>query len=338
MIKYCILFITAFFLIAWATPSPEKLPIEDRSVIEVLEDLGVSYADKKANMSIKGVSAEVGEALVKTGFAPKPNGGKTGKQSKHFVCTSCHNVVQEDPDLADLDPQARLEYSELRGIPYLQGTTLFGAVNRETYYNGDYDKKYGELVEPARNDIRGAIQLCAIECAQGRELKDWELESILAYLWTIDIQMSDLDLAGEELELLQLAVEGKSSRSEGVELIQSKYASHAPAHFILPPDDRKKGTGLVGNAENGKLIYDNSCLHCHYNMRYSYFHLDDHKLSFKHLKRNMGKFTRHSIYQVIRWGVPTKSGKSSYMPQYTEEKMSDQQLADLRAYIVERAG
>ena len=90
---------------------------------------------------------------------------------------------------------------------------------------------------------------------------------------------------------------------------------------------------MLGNADNGRLIYENGCLHCHYQGRYSFLHLDKSRLSFKHLRKTMTKFGRHSIYQVIRWGVPSKSGKPSYMPQYTQEKMSDQQLADLRAYI-----
>lgn len=339
MIKYISFSIIALFLlVAWETPhDTQASDIDQMSVIEALERLGISYDDKKPKYNIEGVSAEVGESIVKLGFAPKPNGGTTGQQSKHFVCTSCHNTVQENPDLANWDPQARLEYSELRGIPYLQGTTLYGAVNRESYYNGDYEKKYGELVEPARNDIREAIHLCAVECAQGRSLDDWELESILAYLWTIDLQMSDLNISDSEKENISNAIDGNVSQKAAIEIINSKYQKDSPAHFILPPDNRKEGSGLTGNPDNGKLIYDNSCLHCHYNGKYSFLHLDDHKLSFKHLKRNMGKYTRHSIYQVIRWGVPTKSGKSSYMPQYTEEKMSNQQLADLRAYIIQRA-
>ena len=45
----------------------------------------------------------------------------------------------------------------------------------------------------------------------------------------------------------------------------------------------------------------------------------------------------HSIYQVIRYGTPPKGGKEAYMPQYTAEKMSDQQMADLRAFIESEA-
>ncbi len=296
-----------------------------KSVIEVLESKGVDYSSKKPNFNIAGVSAEAGKQLFHEGFSQKPNGGKTKKQSKHFVCTSCHNVEKEDPDLTVSDPQARLIYSNEKGLPFLQGTTMYGAVNRDTYYNGDYDKKYGDLVEPARNDIRGAIQLCATECAQGRELKDWELESILAYLWTIELNVEDIGLTEE------------TASNMDADGIRAKYLQGSPATFLPPPPDRKNGSGLVGNSENGKLIYENSCLHCHYRGEYSFLHLDNSRLSFKHLKKNISKYSRHSLYQVTRWGVPVKSGKRSYMPQYTEERMSKQQLADLRAFIEEEA-
>jgi len=323
MIKYLGFSVLLFCIVLGASFSYNGVDSfsQDETVISVLESKGVDYNDKKPDMTIEGVSAEVGYSLFHKGFAPKPNGGNSSKQSKHFVCSSCHNVKREDPDLSVVDAQARLEYTNANELPYLQGSTMYGAVNRATYYNGDYEKKYGDLVHAARNDIRNAIQLCATECAQGRELKDWEMESILSYLWTMQYTLEDIGLDQE------------SAAEMGVEGIQARYLQGSPATFIPPPNDRKAGTGMIGNPDNGKLIYENSCLHCHFQGRYSFFHLDKSRLSFKHLKKSIPNYGRHSIYQVIRWGVPSKSGKPSYMPQYTEEKMSDQQLADLRAYI-----
>ena len=327
MIRYFTFLVLIFCLVILGAFSFESTSIdEEMTVNSLLESKGVDFSDKKPNLSLEGVSAEVGESIFHNGFSGNPKGGKSKKQSKHFVCSSCHNVVKEDPDLSIVDPQARLEYTSSKGLPFLQGSTMYGAVNRTTYYNGDYEKKYGDLVHAARNDIRNAIQLCATECAQGRALKDWEIESLLAYLWTLEYNLEDIGLDKE------------TAASIGVEGIQARFLQGSPATFVPPPSDRKIGTGLIGNPDNGALIYNNGCLHCHYQGKYSFFHLDDSKLSFKHLKRTMPKYGRHSIYQVIRWGVPTKSGKSSYMPQYTQEKMSDQQLADLRAYIEAKCG
>ena len=326
-------FLTLMMLAFIPRQTDEPVVDEQEGVILLLKRLGLKDSSRGPDMNIEGVSAQVGEDLVKQGFSKGEDTKKAKRQSKHFVCTSCHNTVQEDPNLAILDPQARLEYAAEKGIPFLQGTTLYGAVNRETFYNDDYVLKYGELVEDAKYDIRGAIQLCAKECAQGRTLKDWELESILAYLWKIEITVGDLGLSADEKEKIGSAIQDESLQSEAIAILQSKYAKSSPATFAYPPEDRKKGSGLIGIPSNGKLIYEQSCLHCHYKKEYSFLHLDSQKMSFTHLRGKIASYHRHSLYQVIRWGTYSKLGKKSYMPRYTLERMSDQQLADLRSYI-----
>lgn len=314
-------------------PSPELK--EDTSLAEVLEQLG----DKplaKPDFSIKGVSAKKGEKLVLSGFAEEPSGGTTEKQSKHFVCTSCHNIKKEDPDLSVSDPQARLEYVAENGMPFLQGTTLYGAANRTSFYNGYYKKKYGDLVEKARNDIRESIQLCAVECAQGRALKSWEVESILAYLWTIDLKIKDLNLNKEELKQVKAAFVKKEKNSDLVKLLKSKYLQGSPATFVKPPEDRKEGYGLKGDPKNGKLIYELSCQHCHENQRYAFFELNNSDLTFRFMEKHASRYTRYSLYQVGRYGTYPLPGKRAYMPLYPAEKMSSQQMEDLRAYMKEQ--
>ena len=283
------------------------------------------------------LSAEKGAQFVREGITNGRSGGKVRKQSRHFVCTSCHNIEREDPDLSQSDPQARLLYAKENGMPFLQGTTLYGAVNRIRFYNGDYEKKYGELVKPARNDLREAIQLCAVECSQGRKLKTWELESVLAFLWTIDLKMDDLNLTTEEKTLVNEALNGNGDKAESIALIKEKYLNGSPATFVDPPKDRTEGYAHKGNAENGKLIYELSCLYCHENGRYAFFKLDDSGYSFNYLEKHLDRYTRYSLYQVARYGTSPLNGKRSYMPNYTLEKMSNQQLEDLRTYIEQEA-
>ncbi len=311
--------------------------ISGNSVNNVLKELGDRSIIHYPKTNIVGASAQAGEELVLHGITKNIKGAKTKKQSKHFVCTSCHNIEREDPDLSISDPQARLEYTNKKGLPFLQGTSLYGAVNRTNFYNGDYDKKYGDLVKPARNNIREAIQLCAVECAQGRRLKNWEVESVLAYLWTLELRMKDLNLTEKELKQIKTAKRKKGKKQAAIELIKSKYLDGSPATFAKPPEDRKKGLVEKGDPQNGKLIYDNSCKYCHEKARYSYFELDDNPLTFKYLEKHLSKYTRYSLYQVARYGTPPLNGKRAYMPQYTLEKMSNQQLEDLRAYIEQEA-
>ncbi|MBT8190098.1 MAG: cytochrome c [Bacteroidia bacterium] len=306
-------------------------------VSKVLAILGDDDLGHYPDTNVRGVSAERGRQLVFDGIASKPGGGSTRRQSKHFVCTSCHNTKREDPDLRYSDPQARLEYTNEQKMPFLQATSLYGVVNRETFYNGDYEKKYGELVYAARNDIRGAIQLCAVECAQGRKLKNWELESILSFLWTIDLKIEDLNLDEDQYDYLASAIKGNTDQDSAISLVKSRYISGSPAHFGSAYASHQSTEKLTGNSENGKLIYENSCLHCHKERRYSFLNLDDEKITFQHLNSKAGGYGHHSIYQVIRYGVFSKAGKRSYMPQYPLEKLSDQQLKDLESYIEYRA-
>lgn len=308
-----------------------KLP-DDFPIYKLLEAFGDKPLPHKANLTIKGASVERGREIVVDGMS-EVAGKKSRRQSKHFTCISCHNINKEDPDLAHPAPEARLAYVSEHDMPFLQGSPLYGIVNRRSFYNGDYDKKYGDLVKPTRHNLREAIQLCAIECSQGRKLKDFEMESILAYLWTIDLKLKDLILSDAEMKIIQHAFDTGEKKGEAMQILHSKYLDYSPATFVDPPADRKTGDGLTGDEENGALIYKHSCQYCHFDNRNSFLLLDNSKMTFQHLLHKAGTYDPHSIYQVIRYGTPPKGGKEAYMPQYTKEKMTDQQMADLRAYI-----
>ncbi len=316
-------------------PAFELTP--DTPVAEVLERLGDAPLPHKPNLMLQGASAERGYEIVHFGTTTAPDGQRTTRQSPHFVCTSCHNTVREDPDLAVADPEARLDFCVENGIPFLPATTLFGLVNRTSFYNGDYEKKYGELVQRARHDLRQAIQLCAVACSQGRRLEPWELESVLAYLWTLQLKMADLRLSESAWRQVKEALAAGKADGKAVAHIKARYLQAAPATFVPPPDDRRQGYALPGNPERGRRLYHSSCLHCHRNKRYSFFALDYDPRTFAFLERHLARYTRYSIYQVIRWGTEPIPGKRAYMPNFTLERMSHQQVEDLRAFIEQQA-
>ena len=326
-----------FFLasLIYLTPQVKEKATYDPQdgVSQVLAQLGDQTVDHTPDLSNKKVSVEAGKNIVLYGNINGRTSVASKRQSKHFVCTSCHNIVKEDPDLANPNPVDRLNHAIKTGIPFLQGTTLYGAYNRTSFYNGDYEKKYGDLVAPARNNIREAIQLCAVECSQGRALKATEMESVLAYLQSIELKMEDLDLNPDQIVLINEALNGNEQKARAIEIIKNKYSPGEPAHFVDPPKNRSEGIAYKGNPDNGKWIYELSCQHCHAKKRYSHFNLDDSKFTFKHLDRHISKYTRYSIYQVSRYGTSPKNFKRAYMPQYTKEKMTGEQLEDLRAYI-----
>lgn len=291
------------------------------------------------NYDIPGVSAEKGKNLVLKGYSAKQDGtSRTAKQSPYFKCTACHNQEKELDNLTDYSAEKKLEFAIKNNLPFLQGTTFYGIVNRKTYYNDDYQKKYGHvpIIKASNTDLRSAIQLCATQCAQGRSLEDWEIESILAYFWSLEYSINDIILSSEEKEKINNALNNKVDKSQALAILESKYMDHAPAHFLEDKPFVKLEANELNSKEQfkiGKAIYQKSCLQCHKAKKYSFFHLDESILSFRNLMSRSFSGSMGALHKITRHGTWPLAGKKAYMPLYPAEKLSENQLQSLRIYI-----
>lgn len=280
------------------------------------------------------------ESLVQKGFeiitkgkTTDLNGKKSKVISKHFVCTDCHNIQREDPDLSKSNPEARLKYAINNKIPFLQGTTLWGIVNRRSWYNEDYIKKYGDLVLPTNDTLINAIQLCCQECSQGRKAEDWEVEAMLAYFYSNQITLGDLDLNDNDIS--RLANSGKSKKE--IDFLRTKYLTYSPATFLEPSYGNERKYGENGDTKNGEEIYNRSCMHCHDgNKHITNMTLNNTKLDYKFLKKHLHSNEKKSTYVIVRRGTYAKPSYKPYMPLYTKERMSDKQLEDLAAFLLSK--
>ncbi len=304
----------------------------DSDLYEVLHAFGEPKPLHKRKFSDEQV--RMGKEIVYDGRARQSNGKLSKRVSKYYECTTCHNQVQEDPDLRFSNPDTRLPYIKKKGISFLQGTTFKGIVNRESWYNDDYVRKYGpEAVGKANHNLREAIQLCAIECSQGRPMKDWELDAVTAYYWSIDFKLKDLNLSESDYQKLN-AFDKTGNNKEAITWLKSFYLQKSPAHFFDAPPSKWDGyKGFKGDINRGKDIYELSCLHCHHPDGVSYYVLEDDLLSFKDLRRTLFKNSHFSLYQIIPYGTYAIPGHRPYMPHYPIERMSKQQVEDLRAYV-----
>ncbi|MBK7128202.1 MAG: hypothetical protein IPM74_12755 [Crocinitomicaceae bacterium] len=302
----------------------------DISVSEILIELGepkpLHYIAR-----IDADSARLGEELIRFG---KFSDGSNKRISKYFVCTDCHNQVMQSADPADESPQAVIEYGIQNKIPFLPASSFYGMYNKESWYNGDYQKKYGELVIPARDTLYQAIQLCATACSQGRLLDSVEVRCILHYFKELEYKIADLVFKPTEIDLLKKAILHDHVLAR--EIIHSKYIETNDATFgtsEIPVID-----GYQANMKNAEYIYEYGCLHCHSPERgITNFDLDTSALSFRFLDRKMYQYNSFSISHITRYGTYAMSGRKQYMPQYTLEKMSNEHLLDLIAYIQKKA-
>jgi len=320
-------------LISAGTTATLSVEVEE-TLFELLKEQGeakpLHYIE-----NIDPALAIAGEGIVKKGHAHWPDGSRSRRQSKYFVCTDCHNVEQEDPVLSNADPETRLQFAFERGLPFLQGTTFWGMVNREKWYNGDYYKKYGDLVTNTRDTLVNAIQLCATVCSQGHELGDKEMEAILHYFWSLQLMVGDIGMSQEDEEkLIQDELDPEQKRA----IIKSYYMTASPARFVDPVPKSERQYGVLGNASKGKVIYEQGCMHCHDPARnITNLGLEDATLSFRLLKKKLSSTSDLSVYEMIRKGTEPIAGYRPYMPHYTLDRMSDQQIEDLVAYIKQQA-
>ena len=102
--------------------------------------------------------------------------------------------------------------------------------------------------------------------------------------------------------------------------------------FPKPVAERKQVSPVMNSYANGRSVYKRSCLHCHANKRFSKYKLDKKQKTFKFLKKHLDLSSRFSIYDAIRYS-PGSKGNKTLTPHYTKERMSDQQIQDLRFYI-----
>ncbi len=304
----------------------------ETSLTEVLIKLGDKTSLHYKYKTNDTVLIRQGFEIVTKGRTIAPNGKLSKRQSKYFVCTDCHNIFREDPDLTQSNPDTRLDYAVKHDIPFLPGTTFYGMVNREHWYNDDYVKKYGALVVPAHDTLVNAVHLCSVECSQGRALEAWELDAVMAYFYSLEYKLKDLELTSRELQQINTAQTSKEKK-EILTQLKKHYLNYSPATFVDPIPVDKREMGKNGDAAKGKIIYKRSCLQCHAEGRVTNFILSDNTLDLKFLKSHLDKDSHKSVYTIVRKGTYALPGYRPYMPNYTLERLSRKQMEDLVAFI-----
>lgn len=327
------------FIHGYALETKKIIALSSKFENQNVVDVEIALGGEKPNHFMNDFDEELaaaGEKLIKEGKASYK--GKNGSLiSSYFNCTDCHNLVKETKSLTDLDPQHRLDYLVENNLPYTPGSTFYGIYNRSNYYNDDYDKKYGDLVIDARDTLENAVQLCAEYCASGRPLVDWELNAIMHYYKSNELKIKDLDLSDSELSKIQSSIKNNTNKKEALEILQSHYINGYAATFTGAKAESERKYGEGGDVENGKKIYESGCMYCHENSRVTFLNLNDDVLSGKYLWKHRKGYHDLSVYQVVRWGTYPIIGRQQYMPLYTKEKMSKEQLEDLMSYIKELA-
>ncbi len=283
--------------------------------------------------------------------------------SKYFTCARCHNHEREDPVLPVQDPEARFAWIERTGenIFMLQGATLWGAVNRETFYAGDY-AKYRDLCVPQGEELSSwlpcgpvfgfcmpgcrtmdpdslvdANQVCSNYCSVGRYLKAWELSALLAFFWDQEIRLEDLDLTpqtrAEALAVLTAPAPDPGEAKRLRDVLAGAFSNKADNTFRglpklagdaapgKPVVEYPDGAKFTGDFRRGASLWKLSCGYCH--------EAKDRPLT----REKAGRFSKdvQEFHTMIAKG--TRHSFRRYMPNFTLERLSRGQSTDILAFL-----
>lgn len=294
---------------------------------------------------------------------PPVGSGPSKPISKYFTCGRCHNHEREDPVLPAQDPEARFAWIERTGakIFLLQGATLWGGVNRKTFYAGEY-AKYRDLCLPKGEELLpwlpcgpifgfclpgcrtmdpetlvDATQVCSKYCSVGRYLKVWELDSLLAFFWDLEIRLDDLELTpqtrAEVLAVLSAPASDSREAARLRDLLAGAYSNMAVNTFRglatlaggsapgRPVVEYPDGSRFNGDFQRGATLWKLSCAYCH-------------EATERPLTREKArKFSKdvEDFHAMIATG--TRHSFRRYMPNFTLERLSRRQSADILAFL-----
>jgi mono/diheme cytochrome c family protein len=285
-----------------------------------------------------------GRQLLTKASVSNPPEGQTPSEplSKAYRCVHCHNLSREDPKLTTQDPDAREQLMRAKPpenpakrdgavVSLTAGTTLWGAVNRESFYNGHYAQYHRLKVanEQPMNpkQLADAVQICCRFCSVGRYPEPWELDSILAALWDLELHVKDLDLPETDMQRILADLQGDQVVKLGQARLALKKAyltaskaerSELPSRTTIEYDEYAPGQVIKGDAEKGKLLYASACAGCHNRE----FDLPEGRRLADSAKQ-FHKYVWHG----------TERHDDLYMPFFSKQRLSQRQAADIRAYL-----
>lgn len=280
------------------------------------------------------------ELFLTSRVANPPTGAGPSKSlSEFYRCTDCHNNRREDLVLThpnSHDRQHMIESDQRKPgeapLRLASGTTLWGAVNRSSFYNDSFETYHTLEVEGGRpmdpTSLEDATQVCCRYCSVGRFAEPWEMASLLTYFWELEVQLSDLELpASFEGPIVSLM---KPTAPPDADLLRAflgrQVMSRAPDDYTHPPIESTEEYVeypdhclFAGDADIGRGLYQAACVHCHGEGKVC--ETEGHDLV----------TDEEYFHEILSLG--TERADTPYMPKFTAARLNRQQIVDILWYL-----
>lgn len=313
------------------------------------------HAQRLAELQIDGKThswkeySDWGKELFLTAQTKQPPTGPAPSLplSDFYRCIDCHNNRREDVNLTVQDPEVRAAMIDSAAAPATEGaqplflatgTTLWGAVNRESFYNDSYEIYHGLEVGDGRSmdpaSLEDATQVCCQYCSVGRFAEPWEIAALLTYFWDLEVTLADLGLP-KEIETVVASRLEKPDAGDAKEVaatrefLQRLYLRRAgDTYTAIPSQIGKESVGpypdkleFQGDPAIGKRLYAQACDRCHGADK-------PNEIEGPDLVRDLKRF-----HTILSKG--TEQADQPYMPMFTSQRLSRQQIIDIQTYLLE---
>ncbi|MEM1441161.1 MAG: cytochrome c [Verrucomicrobiota bacterium] len=302
----------------------DATPLEDFLLL-----VGAETKPRPAGSQDPGL-AEAGRNLIYEGRLPSAEGQRL---SEYFYCADCHSSEREMAILnSEGSASEHLDFAVAKELALQPAPSFAGVSNRLGFFESEMAKTLDPPKE-ANSSLEGAVQFCATTIAKGRELNPVEVQSVIAYLYSLEWRIGDLGFRGADLaELKRRALNPREHRFIREEMLQ-RFPARTIATPGEPPSDPLAGYSIeeTPDPSRGNEIWAQACLQCHDAEGASPHFFGDRDSTYRKL---LSLFEDGTVYRYIREG--SGAGSGIQMPSFPKEKLGDKEIEDLRAFIRNR--
>lgn len=237
----------------------------------------------------------------------------------------------------------------------------------QSYYNWKGTPQKPNPFSDAGTNLDSAIGLCSDVCSKGQRLNEREIRAVRAYLQSKQLKIGNV-LTENEICAANILFSSARSEVPAAEInrlknqiktyVDTRYQRQRPATFAKEKESYAAVNRIVsaggGDANRGEEIFERTCMHCHSEearRTTGIFEGTATPILVFSKNRRTGRYLKRSyehvrdgsskLIKALRSGVerfnsqtdPVAWDKNPYMPLYTKEDLSDEQIADLMAYV-----
>ena len=203
---------------------------------------------------------------------------------------------------------------------------------------GDVTRENSDMEQFVK--VGAAVHICGSYCSKGKKdpsnendffLKPWEYRALMTLLWENELKLSNLKLGADALHVLKVApILLKEDPTDIEKELIDQYRKFLKSRILTKAVATERQQDIndrpQGDSQRGEKLYSVSCALCHPR--------DGSRSVGPLLQPNVIRQNEEEFYQRVRELKIESAVSGPYMPGFTLERLSTQQLEDIKAFLL----